>query len=98
MDKMTHTDTPIFALIFTGNHKEKLCKWQYAFVVAYEQPFDLTVCLVKTTILNNREHRKEYRRLEKEVSRITKAEPTCCFYFKNGCDVQSVWDMLNLKN
>lgn len=95
---MTHTDTPIFALIFKGNHKDTLVKWQYAWLVAYEQPFDLTVCLVKTGILNNRQHRAEYRRIEKEVTRITKAEPTTIFYFKHGADIQSIWDMLNLKN
>jgi hypothetical protein len=85
------------ALVFSGNCKARLIKWNHAFMVSHEVPFDLTVCIVKTVLLNNSARRKAFRDIEKDFNRIG-LHPDIVFYFKNGADISTVWDSLNLKN
>ncbi len=94
---MTSTDTPVIAIVMQGNHKDRLKIQPYAYFVSYEAPFDLTLCLVKTEILNNRTRRKVFRDMDKEVKKLTGTEPVSMIYFSKGADVSKVHEFLNIQ-
>jgi hypothetical protein len=87
--------TPIIAVTFSGNCKERLTTWKYTFLASYEPPFDLTVCLVKTGVLNSLERRKSLREIEKQLRRMNLI-PASLTYYKNGADVETIWSKQNL--